>query len=308
MDQTSISKTDQHQSSANDTSTRVTDKKQIFIVEDDVELAQMLTTYFYTHAYAVRSATSGKEAVQLILDDTPDLVLLDIRLGDIDGYEVYRRLRGYRSTQHIPIIFLTERREKNYKLAGLELGAVDYITKPFDIGELRLRVRNTLRRSDKVSMQNAVTGLLAGTPVQEQLARLLLEEDHWHIMTIKVDGIARFRDMYGFVTADDVTRAISLMIKQAMEDVGVSDHFIGHVGASDFIVITDADRCAQLQESCRARLTPAIQYFYPVSDRHRIKELPAGDRLAVDIHCLSSADNDFDSLESLQNALFQLFE
>lgn len=284
------------------------EKKRIFIVEDDIELAGMLSTYFNTQAYSVRSSVSGEEAVRLMLEDVPDLVILDIRLGDIDGYEVCRRLRSSRLTQNVPIIFLTERREKNYKLAGLELGAVDYITKPFDIGELRLRVRNVLRRSDMVSMQNAITGLPEGAPVQERLGGLVNEELDWNVMTVNVGGIARFRDMYGFVAADDVTRAISLMITNAMQDVGMSDHFIGHVGASDFIVVLTSDHCKRLRERCLARLEPSLQYFYPAIDRHRIKQLPAGERLSIHINCLSKDDGDFDTLESLENALFQLFE
>lgn len=283
------------------------EKKQIFIVEDDPELSVMLTTYFHSQAYDVRSAAYGEEAVRNILEVVPDLVLLDIRLDDIDGYEVCRRLRSNRRTQNVPVIFLTERREKNYKLAGLELGAVDYVTKPFDIGELRLRVRNVLRRNNRESMQNAITGLPEGAPVQERLDSLLGRSD-WNVLAVNVRGIDKFRDMYGFIAADDVTRAISLMITNAMQDLGVDDQFIGHIGASDFIIITTPAQCPRLSERCRARLEPSVQYFYPAIDRYRLNQLPAGDRLAIHINCLAPHHQDLDSLENLQNALFKLFE
>ncbi len=77
------------------------------------------------------------------------MVILDIRLPDIDGYEVARRLRDNRRTADIPIIFLTEKRDRSERLQGLELGADDYITKPFDVQELRLRIRNALRRAEQ---------------------------------------------------------------------------------------------------------------------------------------------------------------
>lgn len=103
---------------------------KIFIVEDDVDLSEMLGAYFRVQGYEVAQAVRGEEAIRRINDEVPDVAVLDIRLPDIDGYEVCRRLRQSRRTQNLPIIFLTEKRERDDKLAGLELGAVDYITKP----------------------------------------------------------------------------------------------------------------------------------------------------------------------------------
>ncbi|RMF35375.1 MAG: DNA-binding response regulator, partial [Chloroflexi bacterium] len=120
----------------------MTEVQRILVVEDDVDTAEMLTAYFEAQGYEVLSAAWGEDALRMTQEVVPDLVVLDIRLPDIDGYEVCRRLRSHRRTEHIPIIFLTERRERIDRLTGLELGAVDYITKPFDIQELRLRVRN----------------------------------------------------------------------------------------------------------------------------------------------------------------------
>ncbi len=101
-------------------------------------------------------------------------MILDIRLPDIDGFEVARRLRANRKTREIPIIFLTEKRERNDRLKGLELQADDYITKPFDIQELRLRVRNALQRSRQGPLTNPVTGLPEGSLVDEALEQGLV--------------------------------------------------------------------------------------------------------------------------------------
>src|SRR3970282_2844981 len=113
-----------------------------------------------------------EDAVRTAQDGTPDLVILDIRLPDIDGYEVCRQLRSHRRTENLPIIFLTARRDRIDKLQGLELGVVDYITKPFDIQELRLRVRNALRRAKLETLVNPVTGLPEGKLGGEQLPKL----------------------------------------------------------------------------------------------------------------------------------------
>jgi DNA-binding response OmpR family regulator len=110
-------------------------KNTLLIVEDDVYVADMLNAYFNVQGYKVLTAHWGEDGVKVCLSHLPDLVILDIRLPDIDGFEVARRLRENRRTQDIPIIFLTEKREREDRLEGLKLEAEDYITKPFDIQE-----------------------------------------------------------------------------------------------------------------------------------------------------------------------------
>ncbi len=119
-------------------------KSKILIVEDDLDIAEMLNAYFRVQGYEVFTVNWGEDGVRAAQTVLPDLMILDIRLPDIDGYEVARRVRTDRRTNEIPIIFLTEKRERIDRLQGFEVGADDYITKPFDVQELRLRVRNAL--------------------------------------------------------------------------------------------------------------------------------------------------------------------
>ncbi|RPJ18482.1 MAG: DNA-binding response regulator, partial [Chloroflexi bacterium] len=121
-------------------------KSKILIVEDDLDVAEMLNAYFRVQGYEVFTVNWGEDGVRAAQTVLPDLIILDIRLPDIDGYEVARRVRTDRRTNEIPIIFLTEKRERIDRLQGFEVGADDYITKPFDVQELRLRVRNSLKR------------------------------------------------------------------------------------------------------------------------------------------------------------------
>jgi PleD family two-component response regulator len=280
----------------------VADGKKLLIVEDDVDLAEMLSAYFRVQGFDVATAGWGEDALRLAGEDTPDIVVLDIRLPDIDGYEVCRRLRQQRSTQYAPVIFLTEKREREDKLAGLELGAVDYITKPFDIQELRLRVRNALRRSRLNTLVNPVTGLPEGQLVQERLEQMVKLSD-WGLVVAGIRGLGKFRDRYGFVAADDVTRAVSLMITNAMQDSGAEDEFIGHLDAVEFIIITSPDRCKRVAENCAIRLQPSIQYFYPAVDRQRVKDLPEVERLTVQVTSLSSRDGNIPDIAALRAAL-----
>lgn len=277
-------------------------EKKIFIVEDDVDLSEMLTAYFRVQGYTVDSAIRGEEAVIAIKENPPDIAVLDIRLPDIDGYEVCRRLRQMRQTKNTPVIFLTEKREREDKLAGLELGAVDYITKPFDIQELRLRIRNALRRARLSTLLNPVTGLPDGDLVHERLEKLAQQKD-WGVVLAGIRGLEKFRDKYGFVAADDVSRAVTLMITNAVKESGNENAFIGHTNAGDFIILTTTEQYKQIAERCLVRLQPAIQYFYPALERPRLHTWPESERLAVRVAHLSAQEHEFTDLESLFAAL-----
>ncbi len=271
---------------------------KIFIVEDDVDLSEMLSAYFRVQGYDVRHAIRGEDAVEFISEDVPDVVVLDIRLPDIDGYEVCRRLRRARRTQNLPVIFLTEKRERDDKLAGLELGAVDYITKPFDVQELRLRVRNALRRARLSTLLNPVTGLPEGILVQERLEQVVRQSD-WGIVLAGIRGLNKFRDKYGWVAADDVSRAVTLMITNAVQEAGGEDDFVAHADTGDFIILTTADRSRKVAERCLVRLQPSIQYFYPALERQRLSEMPESERLTVRVFSLTSREHAFTDMASL---------
>ena len=119
----------------------------ILVVDDDIELAEMLRAYFSAQGYQIAAVHSGEAAIEACEARLPDMMILDINMPDIDGFEVARRLRTKRLTQDLPIIFLTGNEGRNDRLEGLGLGADDYMTKPFDVQELRLRIRNSLTRA-----------------------------------------------------------------------------------------------------------------------------------------------------------------
>ncbi len=241
-------------------------KTTILIVEDDLDIADMLNAYFRVQGYDVQTVNWGEDGVRACQTAAPDLVILDIRLPDIDGFEVAKRLRSGRKTREIPIIFLTEKRERGDRLKGLELRADDYITKPFDIQELRLRVRNALQRSKQNSLTNPVTGIPEGSLVDEAIISGVQRPDSV-LMVVSLKNINRFREVYGFVASDDLLRAISLMVRDTVRDNGAPDDFVGHLTASDFLVITRGQSAAALRDRIRKRLEQSFDYFYSDQDR-----------------------------------------
>ena len=238
----------------------------ILVVEDDIDTAEMLSAYFEAQGYNVLTAAWGEDALRMTQDVLPDLVVLDIHLPDIDGYEVCRRLRKQRRTEQVPIIFLTERSERIDRLTGLELGAVDYITKPFDIQELRLRVRNALRRASLGTLVNPITGLPTDALIDERLTALLRRKD-WALLSVGIHGLRDFSDSYGFVASDDVLRAVALMMRNVAQELGDSDPFIGHLGEADFIITSTPSEVDVLRERIATRMAQAIDHFYSPKDR-----------------------------------------
>ena len=121
--------------------------ERVLIVDDDPDIVR-LVSYNLSHAgYDVRSATTGRAALDLVQKQPPDLVVLDVMLPDVDGLEVCRTLRQHAPTRRIPILMLTARGEEIDRVVGFELGADDYVSKPFSPRELVLRVKSILRRS-----------------------------------------------------------------------------------------------------------------------------------------------------------------
>ena len=277
-------------------------KEKILIVEDDLDVAEMVNSYFQKQGYEVFTVNWGEDGVRACQTNHPDLVILDIRLPDIDGYEVARRLRGDRRTSNVPIIFLTEKRERNDKLQGLELGADDYITKPFDIQELRLRVRNALARMKQESLTNPVSGLPEGALVNERLKETLTKEG-WALLLVSLENLEAFREIYGFVASDDVLRAFSVMIHNSMLDAGVESNFLGHLGTSDFVAIVPAGIVNSLQDNIRNRLAQAIEKFYPIKDRDQAIKRP--NRLIVKTSEMHTVRGRFTNVDQLKVELLR---
>jgi GGDEF domain-containing protein len=175
-------------------------------------------------------------------------------------------LRNNLRTSHVPIIFLTQKDERSDKIAGLELGADDYITKPFDIEELRLRVQGSIRRAQATNLSNPTTGLPSGKQIEEQLRELMRRED-WALLYVGINDIDPFRDKEGFLAADEVLRDLAQMLGETIDEFGAPSDFIGHRGGDDFIVITTGEQGPVIRDRVVARFAAGVGTHYNFIDR-----------------------------------------
>jgi diguanylate cyclase (GGDEF)-like protein len=258
-------------------------KARLLVVEDDIDIGNMLKIYFSGMDFDVDVAVRGSDALEKTKQVLPHLIVLDIMLPDIDGYEVCRSLRTSMRTSHIPVIFLTQKDERSDKLQGLELGADDYITKPFDIEELKLRVQGAIRRSERESLTDPRSGLPAGRLIEEQLRRIIREKD-WALLDARVNNFDSFKDVYGFVAGDDVLRFTAMLIGEVVDELGTTSDFIGHAGGDNFVIITNESKAEAMKARLKERFDQEVQTHYNFMDRQQgFVNAPAADGTTVKV-------------------------
>ncbi|NPV55689.1 MAG: response regulator [Anaerolineae bacterium] len=243
-------------------------KGRLLIVEDDPDISNMLKIFFSAQGFEVDTAMRGMEALERTRAVMPHLIVLDIMLPDIDGYEVCRNLRTQTRTSHIPVIFLTQKDERSDKLQGLELGADDYITKPFDIEELRLRVQNAISRAERESLMDPQSGLPSGRLIEDHL-RKIIREQGWAYIDIRLNYFEPFKEVYGFIAANDVLRFTGMLVGEVVDQAGSSDDFVGHAGGDHFVIITTEKAMPTVRANLQSRFSDEILSHYNFIDRQQ---------------------------------------
>jgi diguanylate cyclase (GGDEF)-like protein len=163
---------------------------------------------------------------------------------------------------------LTQKDERSDKLTGLELGADDYITKPFDIEELKLRVQRAITRAEQQSLTDPRSGLPAGRLIEEQLRRII-RQGNWSLMDIRINNFEAFNEVYGFVAADDVIRFTAMLINEVLDELGTPNDFVGHPGGDNFIIITEHETAQNIRDRLKTRFSEEVLSHYNFVDREQ---------------------------------------
>jgi len=226
----------------------------LLIVDDEPDLVRILETILQENGYRVVSAHSGPEALVLAQKQSFDLIILDLLLPDLDGFAVLGALRARSSTAITPIILLSARDSAEEKVRGLQLGADDYVTKPFAADELVARVRAALRRRELEGGANPSTRLPGNVAIEQTIRRRIEQQQSFAVCYTDLDNFKAYNDTYGFLKGDAVIQQTAHVLLSTVEQVGNRDDFVGHIGGDDFIVITTPDRAKQV-------CTKAIELF-----------------------------------------------
>lgn len=217
-------------------------KKKILIIEDTEFMTKLISDVLKKAGYEVISASNGPNGIQKVREEKPDLVILDVIMPGMNGFEVCKILRDDESNNLMPIIMLTAQENEDDKLEGLEIGADDYIIKPFNSRELVSRVRNTLKRIDRNRWANPLTGLRGNIEIQTEINQRIAKKQMFAVIYGDLDNFKAYNDVYGFASGDRAIKLTADILIDSTNAYGNSGDFIGHIGGDDFVVITTPDK------------------------------------------------------------------
>ncbi|HXF37003.1 MAG TPA: response regulator [Actinomycetota bacterium] len=273
----------------------------ILVVDDDPFISRLLQIELEASGFEVRTAPDGPRALALAQERCPDLVLADVMMPEMDGFELTRRLRQDPRTAGVPVIMLTARGMSADKLEGFSAGADDYIVKPFDTPELLARIRGVIRRSREMRAQSPLTGLPGNVRIEEEIQRRVREGEGFAVLYADLDHFKAYNDHYGFMRGDEVIRATGRLLQEVVSDLVADGGFVGHVGGDDFVLLVppgDAERVAEAIVERFDRLAPSLydapdrtRGFIEVADRRgEVQRFPL---LAISIGVASTARRRF---------------
>jgi diguanylate cyclase (GGDEF)-like protein len=242
-------------------------KKKILIIDDTDLMVKLITDILEEKGYEVVSANNGTDGIKMVMAEKPDLVLLDVVMPGIDGFEVCKLLRQDESNNLMPIIILTGQGNEEDKLAGLELGADDYITKPFNPRELVSRVKNTLLRIDRNRWANPLTGLPGNTEIQSEINSRIVKDMKFSVLYLDVDNFKAYNDVYGFARGDTAIKMIADILADNSRTFGSPNDFIGHIGGDDFVIVTSPEYVDALCENIIKEFDERVPELYSDEDR-----------------------------------------
>ena len=252
--------------------TQTPDVARLLVIEDDPSLRAVLKMQLESARdakYEVSLAGSGAEGLEAVRKSPPDLILLDVMMPGMDGYQVCMKLKQDPLTSRIPIIFLTANSQHTDKMRGLEAFGDDYVTKPYEAAELLFRVRNQLRTRRAQLQSNPLTGLPGNVLIETELSRRIGAGEKFAFLHIDLDYFKAFNDYYGYARGDSLIRFTASLLQEVVERHGGAGDFLGHIGGDDFVVITVPPRGMDVANTIRAEFDVRIPRQYDPADRER---------------------------------------
>jgi diguanylate cyclase (GGDEF)-like protein len=239
------------------------------VVEDDAFLARLLDVELSSAGYEVAHAADGVEALRLAFERCPDLVLADVMMPNMDGFELTRRLREDPRTEGVSIIMVTARGLAADKLTGLTAGADDYIVKPYEKEELLARIATTLRRARYMRAQSPLTGLPGNVRIEDEIQSRIEGGEPFALLYLDLDNFKAYSDHYGFMKGDEALSATAGLIRDVAKAVAGPSTFVGHIGGDDYVVITGPGEADSVAAEVIRRFDELAPTLYEPGDRAR---------------------------------------
>ena len=218
--------------------TNLTTSGRILIIDDDVELLELLERILREYGYEILITSEPEEGLRILEEERIDLILLDIMLPEIDGFSLYKKIREFDFQE--PVIFLSGKKNVEDKVKGLELGADDYITKPFEIEELKVRIENVLEKYNnfknriiKDQLTDAYTKSYFQERAQEEKERFGRGDKRFSVSFLDLDNFKEINDDYGHLVGDEVLKEFAQFLFQNLRKIDQVYRF----GGDEFLIL-----------------------------------------------------------------------
>ena len=239
------------------------------VVDDDEQVLRMVKRVLDRAGFECVTISDGRFAHDAAVEWRPDIILLDLMLGDITGDQILAELRGDFRTRLIPVVFLTVRDSVKDKVEHLLAGADDYVTKPFPPEELVARLRAVMSRSTTARDMSPLTGMSGNSDILRELSRRLGRRERFAVLYPDIDAFKSYNDHYGFLRGDDVIKTLATIILEVLEKDYSPRHFAGHVGGDDFVILTEASMAESIATEITKRFDAVVPSLYDPVDRKR---------------------------------------
>ena len=245
------------------------EKYNVLVVEDSATMRQMISMALQERGYQITVAPDGITGLHALAEQTPDAILLDLNLPDIDGFELCKRMKAEPRSRNIPVLVMTSLGESGFEIMAIEAGADDFIAKPIDPLVLDARIQMVVRRMRRERFANALTGLPANALTEERIAFQISRRHPFAVIYLDIDGFRAFNTRYGFSRGDLVLRHVVGLIFESVKYAECEEPFVGHMGADDFVIICEPDKAEQLAKSIAKSFDMSIMDYYEDDDRDR---------------------------------------
>lgn len=234
---------------------------KVLIVDDKASSATMISLALKTEGLKCITAPGGREGLALAQSEEPDLILLDIVMPDIQGWEVIRLLKLDARTRYIPVIMISALGEPHQVAKGLDLGAEDYLRKPFSNEELVARVRSVLRKSSRRPPLDPLTGLPGKHLIYEETHRRLKRRNrHFAFIYVDITNLRFINHYYGIARGDQVIKAVSGLLSAIIRP---DQEFLGYIGEDDFVVLSIPSRSQEVFSALASGFNQEIERLCP---------------------------------------------
>ncbi len=245
----------------------IQEKKRVLVADDEEDISLLVKSTLESEEFIVDMVGDGETAISKIKENVPDLLILDVSMPKLDGYEVCRRLKKDVTLSHLPIIMLTAKGDTADKVKGMDKGVDDYITKPFDPEEMLARVRMVIKRTSRELNANPLTKLPGNVSIIRELDERIASGKPYAALYIDLNKFKAFNDKYGFERGDEAIKLTARIIANVMRETNGESDFIGHIGGDDFVAVVSPEKMEQVCQKIIQEFNRNVPSLYDDEDR-----------------------------------------